>query len=386
MGTSPRHIAILQTAFLGDTLLSIPLAKELKRRGYLLTLLCRVGLGEIFRATGLFSHVIEIEKGEASSYQNARHELNKIWKDADTRILLSPHESQRSKFFALKLRLSREATETIGFRDRSFALGLSRMAYTHLVDRPMNLPESLRQMALLTASCFEKHEVWSEKLATYDRSQGLSGGRDLSGSLLSVPDWASMRVEHLQDGATVESFGSASSPAKLIAILAPGSVWKTKQWTEEGFVEIGKKLSASGRHIVVTGSKDEAELCQRIAERIAERNGRGAVSYAGVLSLLETAQVMAKADVAVVNDSGSMHLAALVGTPTVAIFGPTVLDFGYRPWSEVANVVEPSEALSCRPCGLHGSQVCPIGTHICMKNTTATQVWQKIETLLVRET
>lgn len=370
MRSTSLHIAILQTAFLGDTLLSIPLVKALKQRGFSVTLLCRTGFAELFRATGLFENVIEIEKGTASSYRKARRHLEEVWSDSPTRILLSPHESPRSKLFALGLRASGSATHTVGFRDRQFSFGLSRWAYTHQVDRPMQLPEALRQMALLTAPCFEDHEECSQKLADSLRAQEKPGGRDSSGNLLSVPSWASMQIDLPRLMTKTES--------RPFAVLAPGSVWRTKQWTEEGFIEIGKRLAATGRQIVVTGSKEESALCERVARTI----GPAAASRAGTSSLLETAQMMAAADVAVVNDSGSMHLAALSGTPAVAIFGPTVLDFGYRPWSQESQVVEPSEPLSCRPCGLHGSQVCPIGTHICMKNTTATQVWQKIEALL----
>lgn len=370
MPSASRHIAILQTAFLGDTLLSIPLVKALRQNGDVVTLLCRSNLAEFFRATGLFEEVIEIEKGQSSSYREARRRLAAVWGSAPTRILMSPHESHRSKLFALGLRARGVATHTVGFRDRIFTFGLSRLAYTHQVHRPMKLPEALRQLSLLTAPCFEDAKIWNERINIYRHEQGLPGGRDSQGRLLPVPSWASMKID-TPALISPEKFSSE----KPYAVLAPGSVWRTKQWTAEGFIGVGRKLAAEGLHVFVTGTKEEADLCESVVRGI----GAHAKSLAGVSSLLETAQVLAAADVVVVNDSGSMHLASLVGTPAIAVFGPTVLDFGYRPWSPEGYVIEPREVLSCRPCGLHGSQVCPIGTHACMKVTTIDQVWNAVK-------
>lgn len=361
-------IAILQTAFLGDTLLAIPLAKYLFQRGHRLALVCRRGYGSLFLATKLFDNVIEVEKGSSASYRAAEKSLDSWWADSGQRILISPHESPRSKMFALNFRLRAHAAATVGYSDRGLMRGLSFAAYTNRVARPLHLAEAVRQLALLQSTVFgsEEAELWKSRISEATASQDLSGGRLDSGALAPVPDWASMKVDALK-----------AQQREKIVVLAPGSVWRTKQWTEQGFAEVGRRLVELGREIKVTGSKDEAELCQRLALAI----GPKARSIAGEASLLETVHEIARAEIAIVNDSGSMHLAALVGTPTVAVFGPTVLDFGYRPWSNNARVVEPGP-LPCRPCGLHGSQVCPIGTHVCMTMTTADQVLREVETLL----
>lgn len=362
-----RQIAILQTAFLGDTLLSIPLAKYLSRRGNRLALICRKGYGGFFVATRLFETVIEIEKGDSLSYREAQENLNIWWATADTRILLSPHESPRSKMFALGMRLKGEATATVGYRDRGLAVGPSLAAYTERIARPMELPEPMRQLALLQAPTFSEHAMWTSRIAEYAALQGLPGGRAAEGSLLEVPEWASMGIESL-----------ASPTRDKLAILTPGSVWKTKQWTTEGFIDLGRRFVNAGREVILTGTAEEAETCQEIAMEI----GEGTRSTAGEASLLETARQIGRAEIAVVNDSGAMHLAAVTQTPVVAVFGPTVLDFGYRPWLNQARVIEPQMPLACRPCGLHGSQICPIGTHICMKGTSAEVVWSAVTSLL----
>lgn len=368
-----RQIAILQTAFLGDTLLSIPLAKQIVGQGERVALICRKGYSGLLLATRLFETVIEIEKGNALSYRDAQEALDIWWANSEERILISPHESPRSKMFALGLRMKGEATATIGYRDRGLAIGGSFAAYSHRVARPMELPEAVRQLALLQADVFADSNLWTKRILDFSASQRMPGGRWTDGGLVEVPEWASMKVE------TLAVFKKEQTGIEeQFAVLSPGSVWRTKQWTEEGYTDVGRRLVAKGREVILTGTKEEAELCDRIADAI----GEGARSIAGETSLLETAHLMAKAEVAVVNDSGGMHMAALVDTPVVSIFGPTVLEFGYRPWSNRARVVEPSERLACRPCGLHGSQVCPIGTHVCMKMTDGARVWRDVQALV----
>jgi heptosyltransferase-2 len=81
---------------------------------------------------------------------------------------------------------------------------------------------------------------------------------------------------------------------------------------------------------------------------------------------------MTKAEALICNDSGLMHLASVAGLPTVAVFGPTTIALGYRPWQNQARVVE--RELFCRPCGKHGHVRCPLNTHECMKSISESQV------------
>jgi len=68
-----------------------------------------------------------------------------------------------------------------------------------------------------------------------------------------------------------------------------------------------------------------------------------------------------------------------VGTPLVSIFGPTTPSQGYTPWNKKSRVVE--IPLDCRPCGAHGHNKCPIGTHDCMKKISPEMVWAKSQEL-----
>lgn len=385
--SSGRKIAILQTAFLGDTLLSIPLAKallehEVTRDGLLL--ICRKGLGDFFRALDLFDQVLEVEKGDSSSYALAMRSLESWWASASSRLLVSPHESPRSRAWAARLKLralvlsslgANRNLETIGYRSEPF--GLLSATYSKAVIRPMELPEALRQLALLQADSFLTSDLWRERLKGFSLDQGNGrGGVFTDGGLMEVPEWASMSIPR---------FTSLERDQRRIA-MAPGSVWKTKQWTKQGFAEVGKEAIRRGMSVDLVGTRDERPLCQEILDQIvsgdADFSKDGAVkviNHAGELSLIETTEVLARAGRAFVNDSGAMHLAALSGTPVISFFGPTVLDFGYRPWSSKASVLEPPEKLKCRPCGKHGGQRCPIGTHECMTSIQASRAISLLE-------
>jgi heptosyltransferase-2 len=67
----------------------------------------------------------------------------------------------------------------------------------------------------------------------------------------------------------------------------------------------------------------------------------------------------------ITGDTGVMHMATGLGTPVVAMFGPTVRQFGFFPYNAHASVVERN--LGCRPCTSHGGPECPLEHHLCMR-------------------
>lgn len=106
--------------------------------------------------------------------------------------------------------------------------------------------------------------------------------------------------------------GEASAEPRLIAIN-PSARWKTKLWGDDKFAELIRRLPS--KRVVLTGSAADAVRCERIAQ--------GARNLAGKTSLLELAELYRRCAVLISNDTGPMHIAAAVGTPVVAIFGPT---------------------------------------------------------------
>lgn len=357
---------VIQTAFLGDLLLSIPLLQKTRELWPedRLVLLCRQHLGDFFARTGLVDEVIEIRKGEADTYDRAKESLERF----RLKRVISPHSSFRTAWFTRGL----DAEETIGYRK-----WWNRFAFDRRVERPQALPDALRQLNLLTP--FD--QVLAENVAQYGRSQR-AYLQDDNGRLSGVPGWAStsLRERLLADRTSwvrlMEKLGWEAGGETPRVLLFPGSVWATKRWTEEGFAELGRRLVSEGNLVYVMGAGNETEIAERVAREIPD-----AISLAGKTSLYESALVLAHADAMVGNDSASIHLASCTETPIVTIFGPTVPEFGFRPWSSEAYLVE-LRGLGCRPCGPHGHRKCPRGTHECMKRISANDVLEKVESAL----
>ncbi|WP_420155953.1 glycosyltransferase family 9 protein [Siphonobacter sp.] len=159
-------------------------------------------------------------------------------------------------------------------------------------------------------------------------------------------------------------------PQTPYVCLAPSSVWFTKQYPEEKWIDLIQQLPDS-LHVYLLGGPGDKDL----TERIRQAAGRSQVhNLAGTLSLLESAALMQGAVMNYVNDSGPMHLCSAVNAPTAAIFCSTVPTFGFGPLSDQSQVVEVQESLTCRPCGIHGYKSCPQGHFKCARDIRTEQL------------
>jgi heptosyltransferase-2 len=160
--------------------------------------------------------------------------------------------------------------------------------------------------------------------------------------------------------------------------LAPGSIWGSKRWPY--YPELAQQL-ADHAAVVVVGGQDDVGLGEEI-RRAAEGGGgrRRAVNACGQLTLRQSAALIGKALLLVTNDSAPLHLATAMGTPIVALFGPTVTEFGFGPLRP-GDVALGIDELPCRPCSSHGPPQCPLGHHRCMRELTVEAVIAAIEEL-----
>jgi len=177
-------------------------------------------------------------------------------------------------------------------------------------------------------------------------------------------------IEHFTDAVPAKSvlYPSASDDAFTIQYkqspyicIAPASVWFTKQYPEEKWVSFIKAMPA-GYNVFLIGAPSDAELCETIKDGADKP---GIVNLAGKLSFLQSASLLRDAKMNYVNDSAPMHLASAVNAPVTAIYCSTINAFGFGPLSDKHFVVQTSVYLDCRPCGLHGHAVCPLGHFKC---------------------
>jgi heptosyltransferase-2 len=140
--------------------------------------------------------------------------------------------------------------------------------------------------------------------------------------------------------------------------LAPGARWATKRWPAERFAALGDALAAEGLALVLAGGPGDREAFAAV--RAALR-----APVAADLSPLPVdalAAALAQVRLLVACDSGPVHLASAVGTPALALFGPTsTVRWGPPPPGRALSL-----GLGCSPCSNHGGDVCPEGHHRCL--------------------
>lgn len=151
-------------------------------------------------------------------------------------------------------------------------------------------------------------------------------------------------------------------------VIAPASVWFTKAWSEHKYRELTRELSQMGK-VLFIGAPTDKDLCDRIRKDIPNTE-----NLCGALNLLDSAALMKKAKRVFVNDSAPLHLASCVNAKTTAIFCSTVQEFGYTPLADQSIVIDVGNSLSCRPCGLHGYKQCPLGHFKCAEEIEVKRV------------
>lgn len=160
----------------------------------------------------------------------------------------------------------------------------------------------------------------------------------------------------------------AAAGRPLLA-LAPGARWATKRWPADRFAIVAQTLGEQYRAaVVILGDDADTDLAQALCQRLDVP----AFNASGKFSLMQTAALLQQCRLLLSNDSGLMHMATALNIPVVAVFGPTVQEFGFYPFRAQARVV--STELACRPCSTKGSRHCPKGHHQCMLKVSTDQV------------
>lgn len=145
--------------------------------------------------------------------------------------------------------------------------------------------------------------------------------------------------------------------------LAPSSVWFTKQFPAEKWIEFLDRLSPNYT-VYILGGSDDFLLGESIRETTAHPS---VINLCGRLTFLQSAALQHKAVMNYVNDSAPLHFASSVNAPVTAIYCSTVPGFGFGPLSDQSNIVQIKKILACRPCGLHGKKACPLAHFECAR-------------------
>ena len=334
-------VLILQSAFFGDSLLTLPLARELKA----LAPECRVSVltlpqsAELFRSPYVDEVIPDDKRGVSRG-------LGGLWRLArDLRrqgfdLALIPHRSLRSALLAWLAAIPRR----IGFET-----SVGRCFLTDAVPFVWLMHDLERNLALLGPL-----------------KPGLRPREDES--LYVAKD--SMALEAVNSRLRASGIGAQ----ERVIGMHPGSVWPTKRWLPERFAQLASRLRAEGLPVVLVGGQADAALCAAIAR------DSGVLDWSGRTDLAQLKALMGRLALFVTNDSGPMHLATASGVATLAIFGPTTRELGFFPYGAGHRVVE--KELACRPCSLHGTKTCPRGHFLCMRLITVDEVFAQASAML----
>jgi heptosyltransferase-2 len=328
---------VIQTSFLGDTVLTTPLLAQLARRGPV-DIVTTPAAAALLANHPTVRNVIVYDKRGADRGMSGFFALVRRLRAERYDVAFLAQGSWRSAALALFARIPSRV---------GFATSAGRLLYTRRVAYRDDLHHSARLLLLSRPN-----------------------GREPSVDELR-PSLEPGNAERAEVDALLASRG-VSSDEPLIAI-APGSVWATKRWPY--YPELAEQLSQTAR-VVIVGGPDDAPLAQSILAAVPR-----AIDATGQLSLLASAELIARCAALVTNDSAPLHLGSAMGTPTVAIFGPTVPEFGFGPLAPRAAVVG-HQSMPCRPCDRHGPQRCPLGHFRCMRELDATLVAGHVRSLL----
>jgi len=162
-----------------------------------------------------------------------------------------------------------------------------------------------------------------------------------------------------------------------VAVVVPGARWPNKRWSPASFARVATALrDVDGLEPVIAGDATDREAAEAVRALIPG----GAPLLAGRTGIMELAALLKIARVVIANDSGPAHLAAAVGSPVVAIFGPTHEAFGFAPRGEGVRVI--SRELTCRPCTVHGGLRCRERRRACLDDIAPGQVLAAARELL----
>ncbi len=386
------RILLIQTAFIGDVILTTPLIAAIK--AYLphseLSIVVKKEVKPVLDANPDIKEIFTVNKSPPRTGEKRRsryEELRELAEEIKKRkfdVLLSVHKSHRTAALAVMS----EIPLRIGFADSGFV----KTAYHYRIESFKALPEIHRLLYFLYMA-----------LPVIHHSQfriDLPAARNLrKSSLIRVPwkepdEFLSLKFfpDQLHLYETDESREEAEALIKEKKLNNPvliggSSVWPTKRWVPEGFAELILRLLQNSREtIALIGSPSDSEISSRIIS-IAQEKASGdpaltdqlksrVLNLCGATSLPGLYSLMLRSRMLISNDSSPVHFACAARIPVVALFGPTVTSHGYAPVTPESRVAE-VKGLYCRPCGSHGGKKCPEGHFLCMKLITPAMVMKK---------
>jgi lipopolysaccharide heptosyltransferase I len=365
------RILLIKPSALGDVVHTLPVLVKLRARypraqiDWLIT----PENAEVVRYHPALSNVVLFARRDFSKRGRrwrafvSFFDLLKQIRRAKYELIIDMHGQVRSAFFAL----ISGARVRIGF-DRPVKRGLTVSAEHDLKNIPSHGWRGAREGSWIAYT----HRIPIPTLDVHAIDRYL-----WAAPLLGLDDNPPDLTIHLSPQATnkvnrlLEEQGVPAS--KPLVVLVPGTIWETKHWTIEGFAGVARQFLQDGFAVALAGTTRDQQRCRQIAAAAP-----GTCDLSGKTTPADLAALIRRAEVAVTNDSGSMHVAASLGKPMVSVFGPTnPVHIG--PYERPESVVRVD--LPCSPCNYRRLSQCPFD-HACMKQVTSAMVVERVREIL----
>jgi len=333
-------ILVIQTAFPGDAILTLPFIQELKKKHpeYLIDVICIPATVNFFSASAYVNSAIVIDKrGKHKSFLSFIRFIKEL-KSSNYEIIYSPHKSFRSALIALNL----SAMESYGFENSSLSF-----AFKKVIKYDYSAHEVKRNLQLLGEEYGEDNwKILPE---------------------IVIPEESRKKVDKFLKDNNIEKFIS----------VAPGSVWETKKYPFEYFKKIVQHFLSKNFKVVLIGGMGDKKLC----EDVKIENDNNVFITAGDFSFIDSIELLKKSALLVCNDSAPTHLGVCADIPVLTIYCSTIPGFGFYPYNSKSDYISYVD-LTCKPCGIHGFRVCPLDHFNCAKLLSPDMVIEKAEKLL----
>jgi ADP-heptose:LPS heptosyltransferase len=328
----PRKILIIQTAFIGDVILATPVIEAL-HTSYpenTIDFLLRKGNEQLLKDHPKINKLLIWNKKDGK-YKNL-YQIIKLVRNEKYDIIIN-----LQRFASTGIITSLSGAEiTIGFKNNPMSL-----FFTYRI----------------------KHR-WGNFVHETERNLDLL--QPILGSVKA-------KMVLYPDTGIFKSVSNYQQPPYVC--IAPTSVWFTKQFPIDKWIEF-LDLVPKNLLVYLLGASSDSPACEKIIRTSIHKN---ITNLCGKLNLLQSAALMQGALMNYVNDSAPLHLASAMNAPVTAVFCSTVPKFGFGPLSDHSTIIEISEMLPCRPCGMHGFKACPKKHYKCGYNIDVNQLLKSLD-------
>lgn len=371
-----KHFVIIQTAFLGDTTLTFYLCQFIKNyftkhhKECQITFVTLPAWYDLVKEIKSIDNIILYDKKNKHksifSTLKMASEINILYPDC----VISPHKSFRTSLLVKFINTNYK----IGFNNASF-----KFVYDYKAIYKKNNHEIIRILSLLNGFI----EFFDIKFT----NQYL---KDLNNvEINDIIEYSSLEPNNQQ----AYNFIKNNLTENKYIVIAPGSVWATKKWSAKYYSELINLIinKYPDYKIIITGGKSDIPTADEIMTFLNNQNilvlndnniaKNDVINLTNQTSLDLSLFLFSKSILTITNDSAPTHLSELVNTNVLTIYGPTSPDFGFSPRLKNSAYIQ-LENLDCKPCHIHGKNICPIGTHICMNLLTPKMVFEKVNEIL----